>query len=52
MKEYFTSARDAIGDPQKQAILKEKYKKLFSLPGMSGLTKMIQFIEQERKNTN
>ena len=49
MKEYFTSARDAIGDPQKQAALKEKYKYLFSLPGMSGLEKTIQFIEKERK---
>jgi glyoxylase-like metal-dependent hydrolase (beta-lactamase superfamily II) len=48
MKEYFTSARNAIGDPQKQAALKEKYKNLFSLPGMSGLEKTMGFIEKER----
>ena len=50
MKEYFTSAGNAIGDPQKQAELKEKYNTLFVLPGMSGLTKTMQFIEKERKD--
>ena len=49
MKEYFTSAGDAIGDPQKQAALKEKYKNLFSLPGMSGLEKTMAVIQEERK---
>jgi glyoxylase-like metal-dependent hydrolase (beta-lactamase superfamily II) len=50
MKDYFTSAGDAIGDPQKQAELKGKYGALPSLPGMSGLAKTIQFIEKERKD--
>ncbi|HUI91117.1 MAG TPA: MBL fold metallo-hydrolase [Chitinivibrionales bacterium] len=52
MKEYFTSAGDAIGNPQKQTELKEKYKSLASLPGMSGLEKTMKFIENERKNNN
>jgi cyclase len=49
MKDYFTSAGDAIGDPQKQAELKGKYGTLFSLPGVSGLAKTMQYIEKERR---
>jgi cyclase len=49
MKEYFTSAGEAIGNPQKQAELREKYKTLFVLPGMSGLAMTMRFIEKERK---
>jgi glyoxylase-like metal-dependent hydrolase (beta-lactamase superfamily II) len=50
MKEYFTSAGDAIGNPQKQTELKGKYGTLSSLPGMSGFEKTMQYIEKERKD--
>lgn len=48
MKEYFTSITESIGNPEKQAELKKKYKDYFSMPGMSGFDKTLKFIEKER----
>ena len=50
MKDYFVSIGDAIGNPEKQAALKRKYKSYFKVPGMSGLEKTLAFIENERKS--
>ena len=50
MKDYFVSIGDAIGSPEKQAALKQKYRAYFKVPGMSGLEKTLAFIENERKN--
>ena len=51
MKDYFISVGDAIGNNEKQAVLKEKYKDYVSFPGMFSLNNTLIFIEQERKET-
>ena len=51
MKDYFISVGDAIGNNEKQAVLKEKYKDYVSFPGMFSLNNTLKFIEQERKET-
>ena len=48
MKEYFTSITESIGNPEKQAELKKKYKDYFSMPGISSFDKTLKFIEKER----
>jgi glyoxylase-like metal-dependent hydrolase (beta-lactamase superfamily II) len=48
MKDYFLSIGDSIGKPGKQALLKEKYKGYYSIPGMSGFEKTLAFIEKEK----
>jgi glyoxylase-like metal-dependent hydrolase (beta-lactamase superfamily II) len=50
MKDYFVSIGEAIGNPEKQAVLEQKYRGYFKVPGMSGLEKTLAFIENERKN--
>jgi len=49
MKDYFVSIGDSIGNKEKQAILKEKYKNYASFPGMFSFDNTLKFIEQERK---
>jgi glyoxylase-like metal-dependent hydrolase (beta-lactamase superfamily II) len=49
MKDYFVSIGDSIGNPEKQAELKKKYKDYFSLPFMSGFDKTLKYIENEKK---
>lgn len=49
MKDYFVSIGDATGNKDKQAILETRYKKYFSIPGMSNLSKTMAYIEDERK---
>jgi glyoxylase-like metal-dependent hydrolase (beta-lactamase superfamily II) len=48
MKEYFASIRGAIGDEQKLAALRGKYRKYTSFPGMSGFDKTVEFIKNEK----
>jgi len=50
MKDYFVSVGDSIGNKEKQAILKEKYKNYVSFPCMFSFNNTLKFIEQERKN--
>jgi Zn-dependent hydrolases, including glyoxylases len=50
MKDYFVSIGDAIGKPEKQAELKNKYKDYFSLPGIFSFRNTTKFIEKERKD--
>ncbi len=50
MMDYFVSIGEAIGSAEKQAVLKQKYRGYFKVPGMSGLEKTLAFIENERKN--
>lgn len=49
MKDYFVAVGDAIGNKEKQAALKEKYKNYVSFPGMFSFNNTLKFIEQERK---
>jgi cyclase len=49
MKDYFVSIGDSIGNKEKQAVLKEKYKNYISFPGMLSFNNTLKFIEQERK---
>ena len=49
MKEYLVSIGDAIGNKEKLGVLKEKYKKYVSFPGMLSFNNTVKFIEQERK---
>ena len=51
MKGYFVSVGDSIGNKEKQAILKEKYKNYITFPGMFSFNNTLKFIEQERKGT-
>ena len=51
MKDYFVAVGDAIGNKEKQAVLKEKYKDYVSFPGMFSINNTLKFIEQERKET-
>ncbi len=51
MKDYFVAVGDAIGNKEKQVILKEKYKNYVSFPGMFSISNSLKFIEQERKET-
>ena len=48
MKDYFVSIGDAIGNPDKQAELKKKYKDYFTLPGIFSFRNTTKFIEKER----
>ncbi len=50
MKDYFVSIGDAIGKPEKQAELKQKYKDYFTIPGIFSFRNTTKFIEQERKS--
>ena len=49
MRDYFVSIGDAIGDPQKLAALKEKYKSYTTIPGMSSLEQTMAVMVKERK---
>jgi glyoxylase-like metal-dependent hydrolase (beta-lactamase superfamily II) len=49
MKDYFVSIGDAIGNPDKQAELKKKYKDYFTLPCIFSFRNTTKFIEKERK---
>jgi glyoxylase-like metal-dependent hydrolase (beta-lactamase superfamily II) len=51
-KEYFTSIMDAIGNPEKIAAVKEKYKNYPGIPMMADLNRTIKFLEDEKKNAN
>jgi hypothetical protein len=51
MKEYYVSVGDSIGNKEKQAVLKEKYKNYVSFPSMFSFNNTLKFIEQERKGT-
>lgn len=50
MKDYFVSIGEAVGSPEKQAALKQKYKAYSAIPGMASLEKTLAFIENERKS--
>ena len=50
MKDYFVLISDAIGNKEKQAALKEKYKDFFTFPGMFSFRNTLKFIEQEKIN--
>jgi glyoxylase-like metal-dependent hydrolase (beta-lactamase superfamily II) len=47
LKEYFTSIRSAVDDPERLAALREKNKKLHAVPGMSGFARTVRFIREE-----
>jgi glyoxylase-like metal-dependent hydrolase (beta-lactamase superfamily II) len=49
MREYFTLAADAAENPERRTALREKYGALASIPGMSGSSETIRFIEREKK---
>jgi glyoxylase-like metal-dependent hydrolase (beta-lactamase superfamily II) len=49
MKNYFVSIGDSIGNKEKQAVLKEKYKNYVSFLGMFSFDNTLKFIEQERE---
>jgi glyoxylase-like metal-dependent hydrolase (beta-lactamase superfamily II) len=49
MKDYFIEVGDSIGNKEKQAVLKEKYKNYVTFPGMFSFNNTLKFIEQERK---
>jgi hypothetical protein len=49
MRGYFVSIRDAIGDKEKLAALKQKYADYGSVPMMSGFEKTVAFIESQMK---
>src|SRR5664279_4885077 len=49
MKDYFVAVGDSIGNKEKQAVLKEKYKNYITFPGMFSFNNTLKFIEQERK---
>jgi glyoxylase-like metal-dependent hydrolase (beta-lactamase superfamily II) len=49
MKDYFVAVGDSIGNKEKQAVLKEKYKNYVTFPGMFSFNNTLKFIEQERK---
>jgi hypothetical protein len=51
MKDYFVLIGDSIGNKEKQAALKEKYKNYITFPGMFSFKNTLKFIEQERKET-
>jgi glyoxylase-like metal-dependent hydrolase (beta-lactamase superfamily II) len=52
MKDYFVAVGDAIGNKEKQKVLKEKYKPYSSFPpGMFSVNNTLKFIEQGRKET-
>ena len=51
MRDYFIAVGDSIGNKEKQAVLKEKYKNHVSFPGMFSFNNTLKFIEQERKGT-
>ena len=52
MKDYFIAVGDSIGNQEKQAVLKEKYKSYVTFPGMFSFNNTLKFIEQERKGAN
>lgn len=50
MKEYFTSIMAASGDPQKLAVLRQKYRRYSSVPGISSFEKTMTFLRNEQGN--
>ncbi len=50
MRNYFVLISDSIGNKEKQAALKEKYKDFFTFPGMFSFRNTLKFIEQEKIN--
>jgi glyoxylase-like metal-dependent hydrolase (beta-lactamase superfamily II) len=46
-KRYFITIRDALRDQKQLTILREKYKKLYSLPGFSGFDITVNFMRKE-----
>ncbi|NTV53137.1 MAG: MBL fold metallo-hydrolase [Candidatus Firestonebacteria bacterium] len=48
MRDYFSSIYTAVGQPERLAELRVKYKNYSSLPGMSGFDKTVQYIENEK----
>ena len=49
MKDYFVTVRDAVGNPEKLAAAKEKFKDYHSIPVLTGFDKVVSFIEGEGK---
>jgi glyoxylase-like metal-dependent hydrolase (beta-lactamase superfamily II) len=49
MRDYFVSAGEAVGHPEKAAMLRKKYDDLLAIPGVTGMSKTIDFIARERK---
>jgi cyclase len=49
-RDYFTSIREAVGNPEQLKIIEKKYSRYFSLPGMSGFQKTVKFIQQEQND--
>ena len=48
MKNYFMSVEEALGDRNKLAALKAKYKNYYSIPGMISFDKVVQFMNEEK----
>jgi glyoxylase-like metal-dependent hydrolase (beta-lactamase superfamily II) len=48
-KEYFVSISHAIGNPEKMAAVREKYKDYPNLPMMADFDRTVKFIEEEMK---
>ena len=48
MKDYFVTIRNAVGDPEKLAAAKEKFKAYHGIPMLTGFDKVVAFIEKER----
>ncbi len=49
MKDYFGAVSDSVGNKNKQAAVKEKYKDYFAFPGVFGFNNTLKYIQQERK---
>jgi glyoxylase-like metal-dependent hydrolase (beta-lactamase superfamily II) len=52
MKDYFVAVSDSVGNKDKQAAVKEKYKSYITMPGMFSFNHTLKFIEQEKKASN
>ncbi len=48
MRDYFVSAREAAGDAEKVAALKQKYRDRLSIPGVTGMEKTVTFVATEQ----
>jgi len=50
MKEYFTSIREGIDNPEKMKAVKEKYKSYSGIPVLTSINKTMAFFENEKKD--
>jgi hypothetical protein len=48
MKDYFLAVRDSVGNPDRQAAVKEKYINYITFPGMFSFHNTLKFIEKEK----